>query len=39
MIRLGTFLFYRILKSGKDSRFDRMRNSPSRLLIAWMMQG
>jgi hypothetical protein len=24
---------------GKDSRFDRMRNSPMRLFIAWMMQG
>ena len=37
--RLGTFLFYRILKTGKDRRFDRMRNSPLRLLFAWMMQG
>ncbi len=39
MFRLGVFLFYRISKIGKDSRFDRMRNSPSRLFITWMMQG
>ncbi|CAF1178058.1 unnamed protein product [Adineta steineri] len=38
-IRLGTFLFHRILKSGQDSRFDRIRNSPSRLFITWFMQG
>ncbi|CAF3932747.1 unnamed protein product, partial [Rotaria sp. Silwood2] len=36
---LGAFLFYRILKAGKDSRFDRMRNSPSKLFTAWMLQG
>ena len=39
IFRLGTYLFRRILTMGKDSRFDRMRNSPSRLFIAWMMQG
>ncbi|CAM4872322.1 unnamed protein product [Rotaria socialis] len=38
-LRLGAFLFYRILKVGKDSRFDRMRNNPTRLLITWMLQG
>ncbi|UJR33438.1 hypothetical protein I4U23_020883 [Adineta vaga] len=38
-LRLGTFLFHRIMKHGKDSRFDRMRNSPSKLLFAWIMQG
>ncbi|CAF0785349.1 unnamed protein product [Rotaria sp. Silwood1] len=38
-LRLGTFLFYRMLKVGKDSRFDRMRNSPSKLFVVWMMQG
>ncbi|CAF1563058.1 unnamed protein product [Rotaria magnacalcarata] len=38
-LRLGAFLFYRILKVGKDSRFDRMRNNPTRLLITWMIQG
>ncbi|CAF1313316.1 unnamed protein product [Rotaria sordida] len=35
---LGIFLFYRILKTGKDSRFDHMRNSPFKLFITWMMQ-
>lgn len=39
MFRLGTFLFYRMLKVGKDDRFDRMRNSPGRLFITWMIQG
>ncbi|CAF0728530.1 unnamed protein product [Adineta ricciae] len=38
-LRLGTFLFRRIMKLGKDSRFDRMRNSPLRLFYVWMMQG
>ncbi|CAF3903672.1 unnamed protein product [Rotaria sordida] len=35
---LGIFLFYRILKTGKDSRFDHMRNSPFKLFITWTMQ-
>jgi hypothetical protein len=37
--RLGTFLFRRILKTGKDARFDRMRDSPRKLFTVWMMQG
>ncbi|XP_077979127.1 uncharacterized protein LOC144434537 [Glandiceps talaboti] len=37
-IRLGLFLFSRILKDGKDSRFNNVRNNPSRFLIYWTIQ-
>lgn len=37
--RLGTFLFTRIIKDGKDPRFDKARDSPSTLLIFWTIQG
>ncbi|PWN93882.1 DUF1295-domain-containing protein [Acaromyces ingoldii] len=36
--RLGTFLFQRIQKSGKDSRFDEIKQSPPKFFGAWMMQ-
>ena len=36
--RLGTFLFQRIQKSGKDSRFDEIKQSPTKFFGAWMMQ-
>ena len=28
--RLGLYLFVRILKDGKDKRFDNVRNNPAR---------
>ena len=37
--RLGTFLFRRIRKDGKDGRFDRIKTSFLRFLMAWMLQG
>jgi len=37
--RLGTFLFTRIIKDGKDPRFDKVRDEPSRLLVFWTIQG
>lgn len=37
--RLGTFLFVRIRKIKKDSRFDGMRESFSRFLRFWLLQG
>jgi steroid 5-alpha reductase family enzyme len=37
--RLGTLLFVRVMKSGGDRRFDTMRDQPSRLLVAWTLQG
>jgi steroid 5-alpha reductase family enzyme len=37
--RLGSFLFLRILKAGKDARFDTLKTSFIRFLITWSMQG
>ncbi len=36
--RLGLFLFKRISKDGKDSRFDKIKVNPSRFLVAWTLQ-
>ncbi|MDA0330251.1 MAG: DUF1295 domain-containing protein [Gemmatimonadetes bacterium] len=38
-IRLGTFLFSRINREGKDGRFDELKTSFSRFLGAWTLQG
>ena len=38
-VRLGTFLFRRILKSGKDSRFDAIKPDFLRFLLTWTIQG
>lgn len=38
-IRLGTFLFSRIHKAGKDDRFDELKPSFFRFLNVWTMQG
>lgn len=38
-MRLGTFLFMRILQAGKDSRFDGVRNVPPMLFAFWTIQG
>lgn len=38
-IRLATFLFRRISKDGKDSRFDEIKTQPLRFLMAWTLQG
>lgn len=37
--RLGIFLFIRIKRSGKDGRFDEIKQSFPRFLIAWTAQG
>ena len=37
--RLGSHLFARINKDGKDGRFDMMRDSGAKLLLPWMTQG
>jgi steroid 5-alpha reductase family enzyme len=37
--RLGTFLFRRIQKSGKDERFDELKPSFFRFLNTWTLQG
>ena len=37
--RLGTFLFRRVRKSGKDARFDDIKPSFARFLSTWTLQG
>lgn len=37
--RLGTFLFKRVKKSDGDRRFDQIKQSAVRFLMAWMLQG
>jgi steroid 5-alpha reductase family enzyme len=37
--RLGTFLFRRIQKAGKDARFDEIKPSFIRFLSFWTLQG
>jgi steroid 5-alpha reductase family enzyme len=37
--RLGSFLFRRIQNAGSDSRFDEIKPSASRFLVAWTLQG
>lgn len=37
--RLGTFLFTRVLKQGKDDRFDEIKKSFSKFLLTWTIQG
>ena len=38
-IRLGTFLFSRIQKAGKDDRFDEIKPNFLRFLNVWTIQG
>jgi steroid 5-alpha reductase family enzyme len=38
-VRLGTFLFVRIKKAGKDDRFDELKPSFIRFLNVWTIQG
>jgi steroid 5-alpha reductase family enzyme len=38
-LRLGTFLFRRIHKAGKDGRFDDLKPSFFRFLTVWTLQG
>ncbi len=37
--RLGTYLVRRIRAVGKDVRFDALKTSPVRFLVAWTIQG
>lgn len=37
-VRLGSFLFLRIQKAGKDSRFDAIKPDFLRFLITWTLQ-
>ena len=38
-MRLGSFLFLRIQAVGEDSRFNELKTSLSRFLMAWTLQG
>jgi len=38
-VRLGLFLFWRVMKAGEDSRFRRVKNNPSLFFIYWTIQG
>ncbi len=38
-IRLGSFLFTRIMKAGKDSRFDKLKVNFLSYLSVWTLQG
>jgi steroid 5-alpha reductase family enzyme len=35
---VGSYLFQRVLRDGKDSRFDEIKKSPPRFLAAWVGQ-
>jgi len=37
--RLGSFLYRRVRRAGKDDRFDEIKNSFSRLFMTWTLQG
>ena len=38
-VRLGSFLFARILREGTDGRFDRLKPSAPRFFMSWTLQG
>ncbi len=38
-LRLATFLFRRISRSGGDDRFDTIKHRPLRFFMAWTIQG
>ncbi|MFT4653007.1 MAG: steroid 5-alpha reductase family enzyme [Kangiellaceae bacterium] len=38
-LRLGTFLFLRIHKDGKDDRFDKIKLNKYRFFVTWTIQG
>ncbi|MFW9853694.1 MAG: DUF1295 domain-containing protein [Candidatus Thorarchaeota archaeon] len=38
-LRLGAFLFIRVLRAGEDRRFATLKHSASRFLITWTLQG
>ncbi|MFT4614701.1 MAG: steroid 5-alpha reductase family enzyme [Bacteroidia bacterium] len=38
-VRLGSFLFVRISQDGRDSRFDKIKPSPTLFFRTWSLQG
>ena len=37
--RLGSFLFRRVRKDGRDGRFDQIKVDPLRFFMTWTLQG
>jgi len=37
--RLGSFLFARVKRDGRDGRFDRIKTDPLRFFMTWTLQG
>ncbi len=37
--RLGSFLFARVRRDGRDGRFDRIKTDPLRFFMTWTLQG
>ena len=37
--RLGTFLFRRVRRDGRDGRFDQIKTNPLRFFMTWSLQG
>lgn len=37
--RLGSFLFRRVKRAGKDGRFDAIKPNPAKFMLAWTLQG
>ena len=37
--RLASFLYKRVHKAGKDRRFDQLKQTPTRFLVPWTIQG
>ncbi|TPX30701.1 hypothetical protein SmJEL517_g05783 [Synchytrium microbalum] len=37
-VRLGTFLFIRVMKEGKDARFDGVKENPLQFSVYWALQ-
>lgn len=38
-IRLGSFLFRRVRRDGRDGRFDRIKTDPLQFFMTWSLQG
>ncbi len=38
-LRLGSFLFRRVRRAGRDGRFDEIKVDPVRFLMTWTLQG
>ncbi len=38
-LRLGSFLFRRVRRDGRDGRFDKIKTNPLRFFMAWTIQG